>query len=244
MDTHQRLLAALAWEALSAPDAPVTSTALGGCLSAVRAARTGLASLPHGTNLLAAKDPDELPATVHGLVKLLAGPCLPTTASLAVAAMNTLLPPPDNARNAKGQDVVLEHGRDRRVAVVGHFPFVERLAEHFESFDVLELRPRPGDLPAEAAADVLPRADVAVLTGSSLVNGTLGGLLDMVSPDTFVMVLGPSTPFARCLFQFGVDVVAGAEVTDPDAAMDGVAKGLAFRQLRGVRSLAWFRDEA
>jgi len=241
MNTHLRILTALAEEALAAPDAPLTGTALGNCLSAARAGRAGLASLPHGSDPASAQAPDDLPETAHELVRLLTGPCPPVTASLAVAAMNALLSPPPEARDAKGQNVVLKHGRDRRVVVVGHFPFVERLAEHFESFHVLELRPRPGDLPAESAGEVLPKADVAVLTGSSLVNGTLGGLMDLLSPDAFVMLLGPSAPFARCLFDLGFDVVAGAEVTDPETAMDGVGKGLSFRELKGVRSLAWFR---
>ncbi len=241
MDTHRRILGALIEEALAATDAPLTATAMGNCLTAALAGRAGLASLPHGSSPV----PDQaggLPETAHGLLRLLDGPCPPTTASLAVAVMNALLPPPPEANAAKGQDMVLEHGRDRRVVVVGHFPFVERLAEHFESFHVLELRPRPGDLPAKAAREVLPKADVAVLTGSSLVNGSLGGLMDMLSPEAFVMLLGPSAPFARCLFDLGVNVVAGAEVTDPVAAMDGVARGLSFRQLTGVRSLAWFND--
>ena len=245
MNTHRRILDQLAGEALAAPDSPIRDTAMGGCLAAVRAARTGLASQPHGhTPEPVPAMPRDLPDTVHGLARLLPRPGSPTMASLALAGANALLPPPHGLDDVKGQDLILEKGRGRRVVVVGHFPFVERLADEFAAFNVLELRPRPGDLPAAAAEEVLPRADVAALTASSLVNGTLGGLLDLLAPEAFVVLLGPSAPFARCLFDFGVDVVAGAEVTDPQAVVDGVAQGLAFRQLKGVRSLAWFGNGA
>ena len=110
-------------------------------------------------------------------------------------AVNALLAPPEGLEAVKGQDLILERGTGRRVAVVGHFPFVERMGERFEDLCVLELAPRGGDLPANRAKDVLPAADVVAMTGTTLLNGTMAPLLALCRPDAFVMVLGPQHPF-------------------------------------------------
>ena len=235
------ILAALLAEALARPDAKLTAVRAGSHLVAVRAGdRLGLASRSDAHGGPAPALPG-LPATLHGLARLLVekpAP-FPLARSLALAAANALLPPPAAAVPAKGQDLLLEWGRGRRAAVVGHFPFVERLAGEFADLSVLELSPRPGDLPAARATEVLPRADLAAITATTLLNDTLAGLLALVRPGAAVILLGPSTPFAACLFGFGITVLAGCAARDPEAVLDGVAAGLPFKALRGAFSLAW-----
>jgi len=70
----------------------------------------------------------------------------------------------------------LKRGTGRKVAIVGHFPFTERVRQAAEPCWVVELHPRSGDLPAERAPEVLPQADVVALTGTSLVNHTFDDL--------------------------------------------------------------------
>ena len=65
---------------------------------------------------------------------------------------------------------------------------------------MLELAPQAGDLPASAAAEVIPQADVVALTSMTLLNHTFDGLLALRRPDAQVMLLGPSTPLAPLLF--------------------------------------------
>jgi hypothetical protein len=240
---QQAILAALLDEALARPDAALTEARIGSHLVAVRAGSgLGLASRSdtHGGP---APDMPAIPPTLHGLARLLAvePEPFPLARSLALAAVNALLSPPAAAASAKGQDLLLALGRGRRAVVVGHFPFVERMAGQFTALHVLELAPQPGDLPAAAATEVLPRADLAAITATTLLNGTLAGLLRLVRPGTAVILLGPSTPFAACLFAFGVTVLAGCAVRDPQAVLDGVAAGLPFKALPGVESLAWTR---
>lgn len=249
MDTHatppgqEAILAALLAEALARPDANLDTVRAGSHLVAVRAGdRLGLASRSDAHGGPAPALPG-LPPTLHGLARLLMlepAP-FPLARSLALAAVNALLPPPAAAAPAKGQDLLLALGRGRRAAVVGHFPFVERLAGEFARLDVLELSPRPGDLPAARAAEVLPRADLAAITATTLLNGTLAGLLALARPGAAVILLGPSTPFAACLFGFGATVLAGCAARDPEAVLDGVAAGLPFKALPGTASLAWSR---
>jgi hypothetical protein len=108
---------------------------------------------------------------------------------------------------------------------------------------VLELRPRPGDLAAGRAAEVLPQADVVALTGTSLINHTFDDLVELCRPDAFVILLGGSVPLTPVLFDRGVDAVSGTRVVDVPAALQAVGQGATFRHLRpGKRLLTMMRE--
>ena len=236
------ILRALVEETRSHPDAPLEAVTTGTCLVAAASRQLGLASLV--SHVLAGLAPAAtVPATAHAAAGLLLDPATTNTdaASLAMAAVNSLLPSPAGATTAAGQDVLLTYGRGRRVAVVGHFPFVEKLRDSFADFQVLEKRPKPGDLPADKAGEILPRADVVAITGTTLLNGTLAGLLAACRPDALVIMLGPTTPFAASLFACGIDVLAGCDVPEPAAALAGIRAGNCFKGLHGVRQLTWVR---
>ena len=133
--------------------------------------------------------------------------------------------------------MIAEHGAGRTVALIGHFPFVETLRQKVGALHVLEMNPLPGDLPASAAPDILPGADMVAITGLTLLNGTFEGLVDLCAPEATVLVLGPTTPLHDALFDCGVNLVSGAVVQDVDAVLRVARQGGNFRQLRraGVR---------
>lgn len=139
------------------------------------------------------------------------------------------------------RDFLLEHGRGRRVVVVGHFPFVDKLRDAVAQLWVLELDPAPGDLHASAAPDVIPQADVIAVTSLTLLNDTFEGLAALWRPDALVMLLGPSTPLSPLLFERGIDVLSSAQVTDPQRAIACVCQGASFQQVEGVRLLTMQR---
>lgn len=235
--TQSAILTALRDEARDRPDEPVRRVVAGRVLVAVEGMRVGLCANAAGEEFV---PPGE--ASLHGLLDGLSATGVDhRKACLAVAAAGALLPGSD-AVERKAQELILARGVGKHVAVVGHFPFVERMGPAFASFSVLELSPRPGDLPASEAARVLPMAQVVAVTASALVNGTLGGVLDACAPDAFVVLAGPSAPFAACLFDFGIDAVAGCLVKDAGAVMAGVADGHPFRRLTGVMAACMDRD--
>lgn len=159
--------------------------------------------------------------------------------SIGVAAINSLLGVPVGAvRGLNGKHVLMSRAHGRRVALVGHFPFVPELGTVAEKLWVLELRPEPGDYPADAAPELLPQADVVAITGSTIVNGTLDGLLALARPDAFVILMGPSTPLSPVLFDHGVDVVAGAVIGDESLTIPALIQGASFRRLPGLVMLA------
>lgn len=164
--------------------------------------------------------------------------CNPTQASIGIAAMNALLPPcPQLWFEANAEDTIATHGLGKRVVLVGRFPFTERLRERVSELLVLEQNPAPGDLPASAAPEVIPGADVLAITGMTFANHTLEGLLALRSPRSKVIILGPSTPLSPVLFNYGVDILSGAVVVAIEPVLRTVSQGGDFRQVHraGVR---------
>jgi uncharacterized protein len=122
-----------------------------------------------------------------------------------------------------------------RVAIIGHFPFVDRVRAAARECWVLELNPREGDLPADQAPAVVPQADIVAITGMALVNGTFESLAGLCRPDAFVLLLGATSPLSPILFDYGVSAISGTILTDIDAALAAVSQGANFRQIPGKR---------
>jgi len=159
-------------------------------------------------------------------------------AAVGLAAINALLPPPEDlGPEINAEDVIAELGAGKQVALIGHFPFVPRLRERVGTLWVLEQQPRGEDLPAATAPAVIPAADLLAVTATTLINHTLEGLLALRRPGAAVLLLGPSTPLSAILFDHGIDVLSGSVVEDIDRVVRAVGEGANFRQLhrRGVR---------
>jgi hypothetical protein len=165
-------------------------------------------------------------------------------AGIGMAAINSLLDV-DEARclELNAGDLLIERGRGKKVALVGHFPFVPALRAGAGRLWVLELRPHPGDVRATEAAAVLPQADIVAITGSAFINHTIEDLLGLCRPKSVVMVLGPTTPLSPVLFDHGVHVISGTRVVDPELALRCLSEGATFRQMKGVRLLTMERQK-
>ena len=162
----------------------------------------------------------------------------PLEVSIGMAAVNALLTPHlEHCVELNAEDVILTEGAGRRVAVVGHFPFLPRCRAVAGTLWVLEKRPQGDDLPAEAAREVLPQADIVAMSATTLMNRTFDELIALCRPDALVLVLGPSTPLSPVLFDYGVHILSGSLVENIDAVLRAVGEGANFRQVRryGVR---------
>jgi uncharacterized protein (DUF4213/DUF364 family) len=165
-------------------------------------------------------------------------------ASIGVAAINSLLEPDASlAQELNAADVLSVRGKGKTVALVGHFPFIERLRPQVGQLWVIERHPLEGEYPAEAAVDLLPQADVIAITGSALINHTLDGLLALCGRAATVMVLGPSTPLSPVLFRHGAGILSGARVVDESAVLRTASQGASFRQVEGVKLLTLVRGD-
>jgi uncharacterized protein (DUF4213/DUF364 family) len=159
-------------------------------------------------------------------------------ASVGVAAINALLPHhPEQWVDMNAEQVIAKHGAGKKVVIVGHFPFIPKIEKLAERLWVLEKQPRGNDLPAEAAAEILPQADVIAITGTTLINQTFEGLIQLCNPQALTLTLGPSTPLSPLMFERGIHLLSGSIVEDIDSVVRAVSQGANFRQIhrQGVR---------
>jgi len=170
----------------------------------------------------------------------------PPERSIGLAAINALLPRDEAAwTDINAGQVIAEQGRGKKVALVGHFPFASWLREQVAELWVLELQPQGDDLPAEAAPDIIPQADVLALTSMTLLNDTFDRLMRLRRADALTVLLGPTTPLSPLLFDHGVDLLSGAVVEDVEATLRAVSQGAGFRQVhrQGVRLVTMQRGQ-
>lgn len=188
------------------------------------------APVPHAGSLLE--------CSAHDLASLARSDSL-VEASVGMATINALLEVDEGAcTEVNASDIIIREGAGKKVAIVGHFPFVPEVRAAVEKVWVLELRPQAGDLPAGRAPGIIPEADVVAISGTSLINQTFGDLLSLCRPDAYVIVLGGSTPLSPVLFGHGVNAVAGTRVVDIPMVLRAVSQGATFRQIPGKRLLA------
>lgn len=121
-----------------------------------------------------------------------------------------------------------------QVVVVGAFgPFLRQLKRRHQPYLVLEkdagtLRPDelPFFRPAEQADKVMPLADLALITGTTLLNDSLENLLACCRPAARVVVVGPTVSLVPdALLRRGVDLLGTVRIHDPDGFLDMLAEG-------------------
>lgn len=115
-----------------------------------------------------------------------------------------------------------------RVAMAGYFgPVVSRLREIGCRLDIVELASHHADtLPPEQGHEALASCDVAILTGTSLINGTCDDLLAGLGSPRAAVLLGPSSPLCPEVFNgTGITHVAGSRVRDSEAVLRVISEG-------------------
>ncbi len=159
-------------------------------------------------------------------------------ASIGMATINSLVDIDETkCSDDNAADILVEKGRGKNIAVVGHFPFTEKLRKVAKKLWILEQKPRGEDLPAEGSEDIIPQADVVGLTGTSLINHTFEDLMKLCK-DKFVVMVGPTSPLSPVLFEYGVDVISGIKVIRPERMLACITEGAMFRQIEGLKYLS------
>ena len=163
-------------------------------------------------------------------------------ASIGMAAVNSLLDvDEDSCIELNAADLILEKGEGKRVAIVGHFPFLAKVRKKAKELWVIEKNPREGDFMEADADNLIPQADVVGVTGSAFSNHTIEHLLALCNAGAYVVVLGDTAPLSPVLFDYGVNAVSGTIVVDHTLALRCVSEGANFRQIKGTRRLTMMR---
>lgn len=156
-------------------------------------------------------------------------------ASIGMATINSLIDIDETKCDVGNAiDILVEQGDGRNVVVVGHFPWIPKLRKVAKRLWVLEQRPQAGDLPAEAAENIIPKADVVAITGTSLINHTAEKLLDLAR-GSFIVMVGPTSPLSTVLFDWGVNVISGTKVVESERAIYSITEGASFPEVQGVK---------
>jgi uncharacterized protein (DUF4213/DUF364 family) len=131
---------------------------------------------------------------------------------------------------------------NKTITVVGAFQtYIQKISENNNKLYVLELNEnmiseehKKYYIPAEKYPDILPSSDIVIITGLTLVNNTIDGLLASVSPHTQVIVTGPSSSIIPdVLFENKVSIIGATRITDPDLLFSIVGEaGAGFHLFR------------
>jgi len=163
-------------------------------------------------------------------------------AAMGMATINSLLEiDDDQCVELNAGDLIVDKGTGKRVAIIGHFPFIPLLKERAKEVWVVEKNPQQGDLTEDEAQNVIPQADVVGVTGTAITNHTFEDLLELFSPQAYVVMLGDTTPLSPVLFDYGVHAISGTTVVNIEQALRCISQGANYRQIEGTRRLTMIR---
>jgi len=129
----------------------------------------------------------------------------------------------------QGNLAVFEHFLPRMIGkktiVIGRYPgLLEFVEAHSLDVTVLERNPSHGDLADAACEYLLPEAEWVFLTASSIPNKTFPRLAEL-SRDAVTVLMGPTTPWIPDLHHFGIDYLAGVEISNQETLRNTLAEG-------------------
>lgn len=175
-------------------------------------------------------------------------------ASVGLAAINAWYNTPDKMektglleKDADGSDkgdafkVFGNAVAGKKVAVIGHFPYIEKRLKPICDLSILEREPQKGDYPDSACEFILPEQDYVFITGMTLTNKTLPRLLELCE-NARVCLVGPSAPLSYILKDYGVYCVSGFCATDRETTAEAVRRGVKQELFKGGQMVNMFLE--
>ncbi|HZJ74545.1 MAG TPA: DUF364 domain-containing protein [Perlabentimonas sp.] len=150
--------------------------------------------------------------------------------TLKVAVLNAI----SSTIISKGEYKVIENAdpidmidlnSNKNITMVGAFnTYIRRIPAETNNLQVLELNEsalaqgfEKYYVPADEYKNVLPKSDIVIITGLTLVNSTIDNLLNAISPGTQVIVTGPSSSLVPdILFQNKVNIIGSTRIVNPE----------------------------
>jgi uncharacterized protein len=194
---------------------------------------SSVAAIPNAGKLRGAKVVDYLAYLSEGR---------PLKTALGIAAVNALSEacrqahPPEGYTIAAVEDSPsdMQIQDDAYVVVVGALvPYLKLLKKRGRPFGILEKDVRtlrenemPFYVAPEEADAAIAKADHLILTGTTVLNGTLEGILAAAKPGAEIDVVGPTVSMLPgAFFRRGVTSLGGITCVDPDRLLDTLAEG-------------------
>lgn len=166
----------------------------------------------------------------------------PLKAALGIAVLNALSQTCWRENPSRGYTILPIHDTlddldipdEAYVVVVGALvPYLRMLKKRGRPFGILEKDVRtlkedelPFFIEPEETMTAIGRADRMIITGTTLLNGALEGILKAAKPEAEIAVVGPTASMLPdAFFRRGVTVLGGVECTDADLLLDTLAEG-------------------
>ncbi len=118
------------------------------------------------------------------------------------------------------------------VGMIGHFPFAPEIKEWAGAFRIIEKRPVEDDLSEEAGPEWLEKCDAVIITGVTLLNDTLPGILKSC-PRAWKLMLGPTVPLHPLLVDLGLNALAGIVCLEEEPFWQSIEEGAIVPRFRG-----------
>jgi len=184
----------------------------------------GLASLPRHPKELLPRLPQFGRASLRHLAQL-ACSWDPLEMALGIAAINAHYNRFDlNGRAGNG--VKTFRGLPGQVVVIGAFPGVDDILPRRA---VIEADPKPGEFPVFAMDALLPGCAATVVNASALINHSLPRIVRLAH-NRPIALIGPATPLTPRLHDYGITVLGGLVVNDPDGLAAAIRAGALQRE--------------
>jgi uncharacterized protein len=158
--------------------------------------------------------------------------------TLKVAVLNAIsskyLGNPDYKilRNTDPIDLI-DLNSNKTITIVGAFQsYIQNISKTNSRLFVLELNEDAFNeedkkyfVPANDFPEVLPISDIVIITGLTLVNGTLDDLLKAIKPEAQIIMTGPSSCFIpEVLFANNVKIIGSVKITNPELMLKVVSE--------------------
>jgi uncharacterized protein (DUF4213/DUF364 family) len=155
------------------------------------------------------------------------------SSALALATANALIADSSGDSQTTVGDVLdqLDIREGDRLCMVGCFlPVLEKLKTASVQVTAVDQVVKAGAEPAENSERLLPESQVAIITGTSIINNTIDALLELAAGCREVAILGPSTPLlAEAFRDLPVHCLSGIRIDEPDAVFRIIGEGGGFR---------------
>lgn len=149
----------------------------------------------------------------------------------------------------RGQDIVERFcglcSHKIRIALIGHFHFADEMRALGHDLDVFELDGRcgPEDIPSSKIPQILPFADLVVMTSSTLITHSTESILENSRSDARKIIVGPTVPIHPVLWEYGFDAICASIITDDRQVSEAVRQGANHKQLTGCRKVNYVTPE-
>jgi len=156
--------------------------------------------------------------------------------SLALATVNALLASEEIPEGVSFGDVLdnLDIRKGDQVCMVGSFlPLLPTLEKRQVKVVAVDETPKPHTGPPEDAEQLLPESQVAIITGTAIINSTIDHMLTLARTCREVAILGASTPLLKEAFAgTSVTCLSGIRVMEPEKVLQTIGEGGGFREFK------------